>query len=183
MIPVICTSNIEPELLNEFLVKAYAGDTDAPEDLCILTTQDWSHYRDKARLNPEEAQKQGRVAIPRGEGPMESPSRPPWTKRFETPFKDQDLKDIAWTLRGAERLLPKMSKEFCIVLDGQTIQDKSVLLVKTFRGPESNLPSDDESPIVQYRTPFEQANSILQGVCIGEGSLEELLWNENTTGG
>ncbi|KAG9681075.1 hypothetical protein KCU95_g15133, partial [Aureobasidium melanogenum] len=125
MIPVICTTNIEPELINEFLVKAYAADTDAPEDLCILTTKDWSHYRNEARLSPGEAQKQGRVAVPRGGGPMESPSRPPWTKRFETPFKDRDPKDIAQTLRSAEGLLSNMNKEFCIVLDEQTVQDKT----------------------------------------------------------
>jgi hypothetical protein len=33
---------------------------------------------------------------------------------------------------------------------------------------------------VKYRSSFEEANSIMQGVCIGEGSLEELLWNENS---
>ncbi|KAG9598087.1 hypothetical protein KCU86_g4494, partial [Aureobasidium melanogenum] len=125
MIPVICTTNIEPELINEFLVKAYAADTDAPEDLCVLTTQDWSHYRNEARLSPEEAQKQGYVAAPRGEGPMESPSRPPWTKRFETPFKNRNSKDIAQTLRSAEGLLSSMNKEFCIVFDEQTVQDKN----------------------------------------------------------
>lgn len=114
---------------------------------------------------------------------MESPSRPPWTKQFETPFKDQDLHDIARTLRGAEGLLPSVNKNYCIVLDCQSIQNKSVLLVKTSRGPESNLPSDNESLVIQYRTSFEQANSIIQGVCIGEGSLEELLWNEKSTGG
>ncbi|KAG9848619.1 hypothetical protein KCU98_g5329, partial [Aureobasidium melanogenum] len=163
MIPVICTTNIEPELINEFLVKAYAADTDASENLCVLTTQDWSHYRDEARLSPGEAQKQGRVAVPRGGGPMESPSRPPWTKRFETPFKNRDPEDIAQNLQTAEGLLSTMNKDFCVVLDGQTVQDKSVLLVKTSRGPESNLPSDNESSIVQYRTSFEQANSIVQG--------------------
>lgn len=113
---------------------------------------------------------------------MESPSRPPWTMRFETPFLNQNPKDIAQTLRHAEGLLSSMNKEFCIVLDRQTTQDKSVLLVRTSRGPESNLPSDNGSPIVQCRTSFEQANSIIQGVCIGEGSLEEMLWNDRSTG-
>lgn len=164
------------------MVKAYAAGTDAPENLCILTTQDWSHYSDEARLSPAKAQKQGRIALSRGEGPMESPSRPPWTKRFQTPFKNQNPKDVAQTLRNAEALPSNMSKEFCIVMDRRTIWDQSVLLVRTSGEPESNLPSDNDSPIVQYRTSFEQANSIIQGVCIGEGSLEELLWNEKPTG-
>lgn len=112
---------------------------------------------------------------------MESPSRPPWTQRFGTPFKNRDSKDIAQTLRSAEGLLSNMNKEFCILLDEQTVQDKSVLLVKTSRESESYLPSDNENPIVQYRTPFEQANSIVQGTCVGEGSLEAMLWNEKST--
>jgi hypothetical protein len=73
---------------------------------------------------------------------------------------------------------PDMTKEFCVILDGQTAMEKSVSLVKTSRGPESNLPRDNESLIVLYRSSFEEANSIIQAVCIGEGSLEELLWNQ-----
>lgn len=169
------------QLINEFLVKTYAADTDAPENLCVLTTHDWSQYRDEARLSPEEAQKQGRVAIPRGGGPMESPSRPPLTKQFETPFKDQDPQEVAQILRTAQDVPSNIRREYCVILDGQTLRDKSVLLVKTSRGPESNLPSDNESPIVRYRCSFEQANSIIQGACIGEGSLEELLWNDKST--
>jgi hypothetical protein len=74
-----------------------------------------------------------------------------------------------------------MSKSFCVILDAQTLEDGSVLLVKTSRGPESNLPRGNQSSIVKYRSSFEEANRIMQGVSIGEGSLEELLWNENST--
>jgi hypothetical protein len=164
------------------LVKTYAADTDAPENLCVLTTQDWSRYRDEACLSHKEAQKQGRVAVPRGGGPMESPSRPPWTKQFETPFKYQDPQEVVRFLQNAQGLPSRVSREFCVILDGQTLEDKIVLLVKTSRGLESNLPRDNESPVVQYRCPFKEANSIIQGVCIGEGSLEELLWNEKSAG-
>ncbi|KAG9589250.1 hypothetical protein KCU86_g8312, partial [Aureobasidium melanogenum] len=156
MIPVICTTNIEPELINEFLVKAYAADTDASENLCVLTTQDWSHYRDEARLSPGEAQKQGRVAVPRGGGPMESPSRPPWTKRFETPFKNRDPEDIAQNLQTAEGLLSTMNKDFCVVLDGQTVQDKRRRLSKpivSYKGLGKKGKS--KSALVPYLTQAE----------------------------
>jgi hypothetical protein len=61
----------------------------------MVTTQDWSHYRDEARLDLEEARAQGQVAIPRGGGPMTTPSRPPWTTQFKTPFKNQSPEGIA----------------------------------------------------------------------------------------
>jgi hypothetical protein len=112
---------------------------------------------------------------------MKTPSRPPWTMPFETPFKHQSPEDIAQILQNAQDMPSYMSKSFCVILDVQTLEDKSVLLVKTSRGPESNLPRENQSSIVKYRSSFEEANSIMQGVCIGEGSLEELLWNGNST--
>ncbi|KAG9742024.1 hypothetical protein KCU73_g8771, partial [Aureobasidium melanogenum] len=81
MIPVICTTDIESDLINEILVKAYAADTDAPENLCVLTTQDWSRYRDEACLSHKEAQKQGRVAVPRGGGPMDKKGSKTYSSR------------------------------------------------------------------------------------------------------
>jgi hypothetical protein len=57
----------------------------------MVTTQDWSHYRDEARLDLEEARAQGQVAIPRGGGPMTQP----WTTQFTTPFKNQSPEGIA----------------------------------------------------------------------------------------
>jgi len=196
MIPIICTIDIGPDvgymnvfsdsslmitqLINEFLVKTYAGEPDAPEDLCVITTQDWSQYCDEARLSPKEARKQGQVAIPRGGGPMKSPSRPPWTTSFETPFRNQDPESIAQFLQNAGDMPSDMEKRYCIILDERTFQDKSVLLVKTSRGPESNLPENNQSPIVQYRSSFEDANAILQTVCVGQGSLEAELWNNSS---
>lgn len=64
-------------------------------------------------------------------------------------------------------------------MDKRTLEDKSVLLVKTSRGPESNLPKYNQSPIVQYRSFFEDGNAILQAVCVGQGSLEVELWNNS----
>jgi hypothetical protein len=196
MIPVICTIDVEPDvgdsralfcsslitsqLINEFLVQTYAAEPDAPEDLCVITTKDWSCYHDKAQLNPEEAQKQGRVAIPRGGGPMISPSRPPWTTEFKTPFNNRTPEDIAQVLQNAENILSNMNKKYCVILNEQTLKDKTVLLIKTSRGPESNLPKDNLSPIVKYRSSFEEANGIMQAVCVVQGSLEELVWNEKS---
>jgi hypothetical protein len=111
---------------------------------------------------------------------MKTPSRPPWTTRFETPFKNHSPEDVARTLQSAQDMPSDVSKSFCVILDARTLEDKSVLLVKTSRGAGSNLPRENQSSIVKYRSSFEEANSIMQGVCIGEGSLEELLWNENS---
>lgn len=108
---------------------------------------------------------------------MKSPSRPPWTTRFETPFTKQKPEVIAQYLQNAKGMPSNINKEYCIIVDERALQDKSVLLVKTSRGPKSNLPKDDQSPIVRYRSSFDEANGIIQSVCAGHGSLEEVLWN------
>lgn len=147
----------------------------------MITTLDWPQYRDEARLSSKEARKQGQVVMPRGGGPMRSPSRPPWTIRFETPFKNQEPEDIAHFLQNAKGMPSSMEKRYCVIMDERTQQDKKVLLVKTSRGPESNLPENNKSPIVQYRSSFGEANAILQTVCVGQGSLEAVLWNAHPT--
>jgi hypothetical protein len=180
---LFCSSLITSQLINEFLVQIYAAEPDAPEDLCVITTKDWSFYHDEAQLDTEEARKQGQVAVPRGGGPMTSPSRPPWTTKFTTSFMNQTQEDVTQILQNAEDMLSNMSKQYCVILDEQTLKDKTVLLVKTSRGPESNLPRDNSSPFVKYRSSFEEANGIMQAVCVGQGSLEELVWNEKSSDG
>jgi hypothetical protein len=89
---------------------------------------------------------------------MKMPSCPPWTTRFETPFQNQSPDQIAQT----QDMLSDMSKSFWFILDPQTLEDKSVLLVETSRGPESSLPGGNQSSVVKYRSSFEEANSIMQ---------------------
>jgi len=71
---------------------------------------------------------------------MKSPSRPPWTTRFGTPFKNLQPEDIAQFLQNAEDMPSGMEKRYCVIMDERTLEDKSVILVKTSREPESNLP-------------------------------------------
>jgi hypothetical protein len=47
---LFCSSLITSQLINEFLVQTYAAEHDAPEDLCVITTQDWSQYHNEAQL-------------------------------------------------------------------------------------------------------------------------------------
>lgn len=110
---------------------------------------------------------------------MRIPSRPPWTAEFASPFLHQRPEKVAKILLSAQETARPLDVRYCIILDQQTVEDKTVLLVKTARGVDSNLPMDNDSPIVQCRVGFCDANACLQSFSVGQGSLEELVWNQS----
>lgn len=148
----------------------------------MITTTDWSRYeKNEARLDPEEAKKHEHAKYcTYGGGPMKVPSRPPWKEDddFESPFLDASPEQVAEALRGAEGAL---SRNYCVVLDRQTTEDRTALLVKTKRDEADDLPpgSDQETPIVKVRETFKEANGLIASASVGVGSLVEILWNRH----
>lgn len=110
---------------------------------------------------------------------MRIPSRPPWTVRFKSPFLKQRAEEVAKVLLSTQGEAKGLDMRYCVIIDEQSLEDKTVLLVKTWRGEGSKLPKDDDSPIVKCRVSFEDANACLQSFSVGNGSLEELVWNQN----
>ena len=164
------------------MVETYDGYPEAAQDLVLITTTDWSRYeKNEARLDPEEAKKHEHAKYcTYGGGPMKVPSRPPWKEDddFESPFLDASPEQVAEALRGAEGAL---SRNYCVVLDRQTTEDRTALLVKTKRDEADDLPpgSDQETPIVKVRETFKEANGLIASASVGVGSLVEILWNRH----
>jgi hypothetical protein len=176
---------IQPfQLINEFLVETYDGYTEAPQHLVLITTTDWSQYsKDEARLSPSEAKEQHIKYRTYGGGPMRVPSRPPWTEEFESPFLDQTPEDVAEALRAAEGAPGEMSRDYCVMLDLQTTEDRTALLVKTKRDRGDNLPPGyGETPIVKVRETFKEANGLVVSASVGVSSLVGTLWNQQGGG-
>jgi hypothetical protein len=160
------------QLINDFLVETYAGYPEAPQNLVLTTTTDWSQYsKNEAKLDPKEAKDGG--------GPMRVPSRPPWTEVFESPFLDQTPEDVAGVLRAAEGIPGDLSRDYCIILDPQTKEDRTALIVKTKKDEGDNLPpGHGETPIVKVRESFKEANGLVVSASVGVSSLVETLWNQ-----
>jgi hypothetical protein len=168
------------QLINDFLVETYDGYPEAPQDLVSITTTDWSQYsKNEAKLDSEEAKKQHAKYLTHGGGPMKVPSRPPWSKDFESPFLDQAPEDVAGALRAAEGAPGDLSRDYCIILDLQTIEDRTALLVKTKKDEGDNLPPGyGETPIVKVRESFKEANGLVVSASVGVSFLVETLWNQ-----
>lgn len=110
---------------------------------------------------------------------MRVPSRPPWNDEFESPFLDQTPEDVAKTLRAAQSAPGDMSRDYCIILDRQTTEDRTALLIKTKRAKEDVLPPGyDKTPIVKVRESFKEANGLIASASAGVSSLIETLWNQ-----
>jgi hypothetical protein len=162
------------------LVETYEGYPEAPQDLVLITTTDWSQYeKNEARLDPEEAKKQHVKYRTHGGGPMRIPSRPPWKyDSFESPFLDATPEHVAEALRAAQGIPGDLSRSYCIILDRQTTEGRSVLLVKTKRDEADNLPpGNEETRIVTVRETFKEANGLIVSVSVGVSSLVNALWN------
>lgn len=109
---------------------------------------------------------------------MRIPSRPPWKDEFESPFLDQTPQDVAEALRAAEDAPGDLSREHCIMLDRQTTEDRTALLVQTKRAEGDNLPPGHEkTPIVTVRETFKEANGLITSASVGVSSLVGTLWN------
>ncbi|THX59266.1 hypothetical protein D6D06_02203 [Aureobasidium pullulans] len=160
-------------LINDFLTTTYAAMTEAPQTLCIITSTNWSIYEN------DESEGHGIEILSHGGGPMRVPSRPPWTISFKSPFLNQRAEEVANMLASTQGEAKGLDMRYCVIIDEQTLEDKTVLLVKTWRDEGSKLPKDDDSPIVRCRVSFEDANACVQSFSVGHGSLEELVWNQN----
>lgn len=160
--------------MNEFLVETYNGYPEGPQNLVLITTTDWSQYR------KNEAAKQLTKYRTHGGGPMRIPSRPPWKDEFESPFLNQTPENVAEALRAADSAPGDMSREYCIILDRQTTEDRTALLVKTEKAEGENLPPGHEkTPIVKVRETFKEANGLITSASVGVGSLVGTLWNQH----
>jgi hypothetical protein len=168
------------QLIDEFLVETYAGYPEAPQNLVLITTTDWSQYvGNEVKLDPSEAKKQHAKYRTHGGGPMRVPSRPPWSDDFESPFLDQTPEDVAGALRAAEGAPGDLSRDYCIVLDLQTTEDRTVLVVKTKKDEGDNLPpGHEETSIVGVREIFGEANGLVVSASVGVSSLVGTLWNQ-----
>jgi hypothetical protein len=162
------------------LVETYDGYPEAPQNLVLITTTDWSQYsKNEAKLDPKEAKDQHVKYRSHGGGPMRIPSRPPWNEVFESPFLDQTPEDVAGVLRAAEGAEGEMSRDYCVILNLQTVEDRTVLLVKTKRDEGESLPPGySEKSIVGVRETFREANGLVVSASVGVSSLSGTLWNQ-----
>jgi hypothetical protein len=79
-------------------------------------------------------------------------------------------------LRAAQGAPGNLSRDYCIILDRQTAEDRTALLVKTNRAKEDNLPPGyDETSIVKVRETFNEANGLIASASAGVSSLIETL--------
>ena len=169
------------QLIEDFLVEAYGGYPEAPQDLALITTTDWYQYeKNEARLDPEEAKKQRAKYRTHGGGPMKVPSRPPWKDDdFESPFLYATPEHVAEALRAAKGVPGGLSRDYCIILDRQTTEDRTALLIKTKRDEAENMPPGNEkTPIVKVRETFKEANGLITSASVGVSSLVQTLWNQ-----
>jgi hypothetical protein len=162
------------------LVETYDGYPEAPQNLVLITTTDWSQYsKNEAKLGPEEAEKQHAKYRTHGGGPMRIPSRPPWKEKFESPFLDQTPEDVAGALRAVEDAPGDLSRDYCVILDLQTTEDRTALIVKTKKDEGDNLPpGHEETSIVAVRETFREANGLVVSASVGVSSLVGTLWNQ-----
>ena len=163
------------------MVETYEGYPEGPQDLVLITTTDWSQYKkNEAKLDPEEAKKQHAKYRTHGGGPMRVPSRPPWKDDdFKSPFLDAAPEQVAESLRAAEGAPGDLSRDYCIILDRQTTDDRTALLVKTKRDETDNLPpGNEEAAIVKVRETFKEANGLVTSASTGVSSLTKTLWNQ-----
>ena len=149
----------------------------------LITTTDWSRYADnEADLDPEEAKKQGAKHRTHGGGPMKVPSRPPWKDEFESPFLKQTPEDVAEALRSIQDDARQLLRDYCVILNSQTVEDRTALLVKTARSEADQLPpGHEEEPIVKVRETFQEVNGLITSASAGVSSLAKTLWNQQAS--
>lgn len=138
----------------------------ANRSLVLLTTDDWSQYdRVELGLVPGEPDR----------------SRTATDLDFTSPFLEYTPLQIARILREDARFpRENVSIDFCVILDQQTIEDGvTALLVRTCRVEGENLPEEmDDATIVQWRGRWADVEVNLLAWDGGEGSMEEMVWNE-----
>lgn len=146
----------------------------------MITTTDWSQYeKNEAVLDAEEAKEQRVKYRTHGGGPMSVPSRPPWKDEFESPFLNQTPGNVAEALRGAHAAPGDLSRNYCIVLDRQTTEDRTALLIKTKKTKDDIMPPGyDNTSIVKVRETFRGANGLIVSASAGMSSLAKTLWNQ-----
>jgi hypothetical protein len=159
------------------LVETYAGYLEAAQNLVLITITEYE--QNEARLDPDEAEKQHAKYRTHSGGSMRVPLRPPQTEEFESPFLDQTPEDVAESLRAAKGAPGDLSRDYCVILDLQTTEDRTVLLVKTKKDEADNLPPGHaETPIVKVRESFKEANEPVVSASVGVSSLVETLRNQ-----
>ena len=103
---------------------------------------------------------------------MKTPSRPPWSMEFGSPFLNQSPEQVADFI-NKEFNDTTLETKYCAVIDERSLGDRSaLLLVRT-----EALYDDDERRYVTVRLPFGEVNAALGCYSVGELDPEEHLAN------
>lgn len=166
MFPIVCTTAVDPKLIDDFLRTSYDGYPEASQELCIITSRDRAAYQhDESKPSKEEIARGMRVKT-QGGGPMKTPSRPPWKVDFSPPFLNKSPEEVAKVLRY-ELDNTLLGLDYCAIIDVKSLQDRRALVMHTVK-PE------DEHEYKMVRVPFEEVNAVLVCCSIGETDLDDV---------
>ena len=161
------------QFIDGFLREAYDGYPEASQDLCIITTKDKAAYQhDQSDPTPEEV----RTSAPgqtQGGGLTRTPSSPPWSVEFRSPFLRQSPEQVADFLSTELNDTTLLETEYCAIIDEKSLQDRSALLVVQKEGEQD----EDEPRYVTVRLPYEEVNAALGCYSVGELAPEDHLAN------
>jgi hypothetical protein len=158
------------QFIDGFLREAYSGYPEASQDLCIITTKDKAAYQNDESDPKQEEARRGALVRTQGGGPMKTPSRPPWSMEFQSPFLGLSPEQVADAIsKGFNNTV--LETKYCTIIDEKSLQDGSALLMKIGAG----RPDDNEPKLVTVRQPFGEVNAALGCYSIGELDPEEHL--------
>jgi hypothetical protein len=158
------------QFIDGFLREAYSGYQEASQDLCIITTKNKAAYQNDEPDPKQEEARRGALVRTQGGGPMKTPSRPPWSMEFQSPFLGLSPEQVAEFV-SKELNDTILETRYCAIIDGKSLQDRSAPLVKIGGG----RPEYDEPKLVTVRQPFGEVNAALGCYSIGELDPEEHL--------
>ncbi|EDU47186.1 hypothetical protein PtrSN002B_002215 [Pyrenophora tritici-repentis] len=149
-IPVFCTARIPPELLNEFLAEAFEAselkDVECTHIAILVDTTDINQ--------------------------LTEPTRPPVKEKLQYPFLNWSLDDLVNFARQFDRTAHGIIDTEFVILDEQTLKDKTVVLVTP-----SEMSNDIETaPRLTARSDFRSSLITLNVKSIGVGGDEP--WEE-----
>lgn len=153
-----------------------------------MTTLEKSAYQHVESLDSESSS--GRAALNhlvplQGSRPTKTPSRPPWTLAFESPFAGESPEEITKAIRERfrETLLDTM---FCAVLDKRSKEERCAILMQTHDFPAVDG-QDEEPGYITVRVPFQKVAVSLGCYGLGEGDIYDdlaeypLQWDTRTS--
>ncbi|KAM0689393.1 hypothetical protein Q7P36_011471 [Cladosporium allicinum] len=158
MFPVVCTFNVDAkaseQFIDGFLREAYDGYPEASQDLCIITTKDKAAYQyDESDPNHEKAHG-STPGQTQGGGPMITPSRPPWSMEFRSPFLRQSPEQVADFLSKEFNDTTSLETGYCAIIDEKSLRDRSALLVVQKEGQQ-----DEDEPSIGELGPEDHLAS------------------------